>query len=249
LVVDATPLELDTDTGLFPDRPTKTQVVAELQLTELTADTEVETDWFAVHVLPPSTLDKTGAAAPWNAEPAASQAPLEHDSTSRVALPGGVATDLHVAPALVVTTSNAAADGSWATAGLAPIATQVVAEEHDTERSTPVPPLTVRAPQELPPLVLTRIEAPTDTQNVDVGQSTEPSAPTEEGSVGTFQVAPPLEESRSCPPRGPALPDDTPTLMHVEVVGQVTPSSVVLLVGMEYDVHVAPPSLDETVAP
>jgi hypothetical protein len=124
---------------------------------------------------------------------------LEHDTWLKVALPGGIATEVHVTPPSVVTTSKAAALELCATAGLAPIATQVVADSHDTERSTPVPPLTVRALHVVPPFVETRIEAPTDTQNVEVAQATEPSAPSDAGSDGTVQLVPPFEETRSWP--------------------------------------------------
>jgi hypothetical protein len=57
--------------------------------------------------------------------------------------------------------------------------------------------LTVRALQEVPPFVETSIEAPTDTQNVDVGQATEPSAPSDAGSDGAVQLVPPFEETSS----------------------------------------------------
>jgi hypothetical protein len=56
--------------------------------------------------------------------------------------PAGVATEFHVLPPSVVTTSNAALVGTVAPSGFAPIATQFDADEHDTERSTPVPPST-----------------------------------------------------------------------------------------------------------
>jgi hypothetical protein len=174
---------------------------------------------------------------------------LEHDSTSSVAEPAGMATEFHVTPPSLVVTSNAVAEGSWATSGFPPIATHEVDDVHDTERRTPVPPWTVRALHVVPPLPLTSIDDPTDTQNVVVGQSTEPSAPKDAGNVGTLQVVPPLEETRSCPAKGPSSPGDTPTLTHFVELGQVTPSNVVFLVGSVYDVHVAPPSVERTDAP
>jgi hypothetical protein len=45
------------------------------------------------------------------------------------------------------------------------------------------------------------------------------------------------------------LPGETPTLTHVEALGQLTPSSVVFGVGIAFVVHVAPPSLEVTAAP
>jgi hypothetical protein len=62
-----------------------------------------------------------------------------------------------------------------------------------------VPPVTVRAAQVVPPLMLTKICAPTDTHNFVVGQVTEPSAPIDAGMFGTVQVTPPSEETSSWP--------------------------------------------------
>jgi hypothetical protein len=45
------------------------------------------------------------------------------------------------------------------------------------------------------------------------------------------------------------LPGETPTLTHVDALGQLTPSSVVFGVGMACVVQVEPPSLEVTVAP
>jgi hypothetical protein len=50
-----------------------------------------------------------------------------------------------------------------------------------------------------PPSVLTTTDAPTATQNVEVAQSTDPSAPVVAGNVGAVQVAPPSEETSSWP--------------------------------------------------
>ena len=162
----------------------------------------------------------------------------------RVALPGGVATDDQVAPPSSVATANAEASGLCAMAGLAPTATQVVADWHETERSTPVPPATVRGVQVCPPSLDTKIDAPTDTQNVALGQLTEPIAPKPAGSWGTVHVAPPSEETRSWPAYGPSFPGEIPTLTQKDVVGQSAPKSVVFFVGSDDDVHVAPPSFD-----
>jgi len=84
---------------------------------------------------------------------------------------------------------------------------------------------------------------------VAVGQLTEPSAPSAGGSDGTLHVAPPSEEISNCPRYGPALPGVTPTLTHSAALGQSTPNKVVLLVGREEDVHVAPPSFVRTETP
>jgi hypothetical protein len=86
---------------------------------------------------------------------------------------------------------------------LPPTATHVVADSHETERNTPVPPLTVRAAQVFPPSLLTTIDAPTATQNDEVGQSTEPKAPKLVGRIGTLQAIPPSDESKSWPEKGP----------------------------------------------
>jgi hypothetical protein len=45
------------------------------------------------------------------------------------------------------------------------------------------------------------------------------------------------------------LPGETPALTQVVEVGQLTPSNEVLDVGIEFVVHVAPPSDDDAVAP
>jgi hypothetical protein len=173
-------------------------VVDELQLTALIALAEENGDVGELHDAPPSLVMSTGAAPPDRDEPAAWQfAPLEQATTSNVALPAGMMNELHVAPPLMVTTSKAAAPGSWATAGLPPMARHLVAEEHETERSASVPPLTVRMVQVLPPSTLTRTDAPTATQNVTEGQSTEPRAPTPSGSTGAVQEVPPSDETRS----------------------------------------------------
>jgi hypothetical protein len=83
------------------------------------------------------------------------------------------------------------------------MATHIVADSHETERNTPVPPFTVLSVHVSPPSLLTRIDAPTATQKDEVGQSTEPSAPTVAGRLGTLQVIPPSDESKSCPVYGP----------------------------------------------
>jgi hypothetical protein len=93
------------------------------------------------------------------------------------------------------------------------------------------------------------IDEPTATQNLEVGQATDPSAPNAEGNVGTVHVEPSFADTRSSPAYGPDSPGATPTLTHVVVVGHVTPSSVVLLVGTVEDIQVLPPSLDFAVAP
>jgi hypothetical protein len=193
------PPVVGTATGFPPDCPTKTHALLELQLTALTAVTELGIDWFEVHEVPPFELVRIGAAVPLYVDPAAAQLPREHETTSSVAEPTGIATELHVAPPSVVTSSKAVAVGSCATLGLAPIATHVVAVAHETERSTPVPPFTVRCVQVAPPSLLTTIDAPTDTQKLVVGQSTEPSAPVAAGSVGVVQLTPPSDETSNWP--------------------------------------------------
>jgi hypothetical protein len=165
-------------------------------------------------------------------EPAASHSdPVEQDNVSSDAVPAGIVIEFHETPPLVVMTSYAAAVESWAPAGFGPIATHVVAERHDTVRSTPVPPLTERADQSFPPSLLTRIDAPTDTQNVDVGQSTSPIAPADCGNDAAVHVDPPSVESSTSPAYGPTSDGETPTLTHVVKFGQLTPSNVVSLVG------------------
>jgi hypothetical protein len=153
------------------------------------------------HVMPPSALDHAGAGSLSNDKPPTVQStPLEHEIALSVHDPAGVATEFHVVPPSVVTTSNAALAGAVAPSGFAPIATQSDADEHDTERSTPVPPSTNCWLQDWPPSLLTRICAPTATQNEELGQSTEPRAPTSFGSVGTFQVTPLSLENSNWPP-------------------------------------------------
>jgi len=113
--------------------------------------------------------------------------------------PRGIVTEFHVAPPLVVTISNAVALGSISPNGFGPTAVQVLAYEHDTDRKTLVPPSTNRGSHDSPPSVLTRICDPTATQNIDVGQATDPSAPRWVGRVGVVQDEPPFEETRSSP--------------------------------------------------
>jgi hypothetical protein len=153
-------------------------------------------------------------------EPAASHSdPVEQDNVSSDAVPAGIVIEFHETPPLVVMTSYAAAVESWAPAGFGPIATHVV------------PPLTERADQSFPPSLLTRIDAPTDTQNVDVGQSTSPIAPADCGNDAAVHVDPPSVESSTSPAYGPTSDGETPTLTHVVKFGQLTPSNVVSLVG------------------
>jgi hypothetical protein len=84
---------------------------------------------------------------------------------------------------------------------------------------------------------------------LDVGQSTDPIAPNDAGTVGTVHVVPPSEETSSSPAKGPAVPGDTPALTHSDVVGHDTPSKVVLSVGIDTDVQSCPPSFDCTAPP
>jgi hypothetical protein len=74
------------------------------------------------------------------------------------------------------------------------MATQSDDEEHETERRTPVPPLTNCSDQVCPPSPLTIIWAPTATQNVVEGQSTDPRAPNALEDDPAFQVLPPSVE-------------------------------------------------------
>jgi hypothetical protein len=152
----------------------------------------------AAHVAPASVLSSKGAGPPVSDGPAVRQpTPWVHEIELTVAEAAGMATGFHVAPASVVVTSNAEAFELIWTCGFGPMAVQVVADEHDTDRRTPVPPLTSRKVHERPPSWLTRIWPPTATQNVVVGQSTEPSAATYGGSVGLAQVAPLSEDKRT----------------------------------------------------
>ena len=151
--------------------------------------------------MPPSVLAHAGAVLPLTERPPTVQStPFEHEIASTDQELAGMVIGLHVVPPSVVLIPKAAVCASVAPSGLAPIATQSVAEEHDTERSIPVPPLTNCADQVCPPSSLTRICAPTATQNVELGQSTDPRAPTSFGRVGTLQVAPPSDEISSWPP-------------------------------------------------
>jgi len=153
------------------------------------------------HVMPPSVLDHAGAGSlPNDRPPTVQSTPLEHEIALSDHEPEGVATDFHVVPPSVVTTSNAALAGTVAPNGFAPMATQFDADEHDTERNTPVPPFTNCWLHDWPPSLLTTICAPTATQNVALGQSTDPRAPTSFGRVGTVQVAPPSDENSNWPP-------------------------------------------------
>jgi len=192
-----------------------------------------------------TTAGSAAIASPATRQPARS----EHETTSTLALAAGIGTEFHVSPPFDVTTSNAAARLSWATIGLGPTATQLVAETHDTDRRTPVPPLTSRRVQERPPSKLTTIDAPTATQKVALGQSTDPRAPTDDGTVGAFQVVPPSKVTSSWPARGPPIPGETPTVTHRVGVGQLTPKSDVLAVGTDDVFQVAPASSERTDTP
>jgi hypothetical protein len=236
-----------TETGLPAAWPTKTQVVADVQVSPLTAVVGILV--LTVHEPPDAVPTTYGAGDPLKLEPAASHNPLEHATTSSVAEPAGVDTDDQLAPPLVVTASNADAAESCAMPGLGPIATHVVPEEHATERSTPVPPFTVLVTHVLPPSVLTSTDDPTATQNLVVGQATDPMAPTDVGKFADFHVVPPSDERSSSPAYGPAVPGETPALTQSELEGHETLSSVVFGVGTFTDVHVSPPSLDCAATP
>jgi hypothetical protein len=128
LFTDTTPFAVETLTGLRPFTPTNTQFAPVLQLSALIPVNDEPIEVSAVHCVPPSLVANTGVGAPLKADPTASQTVLEHDNWLNVALPGGITTEVHVVPPSVVTTSKAAALALCSTAGLAPIATQVVAD-------------------------------------------------------------------------------------------------------------------------
>jgi hypothetical protein len=89
--------------------------------------------------------------------PATTQlASIEHEIEFSVQSPAGMASDCQVAPPSDVEISNTPSDELLIPVGSGPIATQSSAEEHDTARSTPVPPSTARGLHDSPPSVLTR---------------------------------------------------------------------------------------------
>jgi hypothetical protein len=95
------------------------------------------------HVVPPSMLAHAGAVLPLSERPPTVQStPFEHEIASTDQDPPGMSAGFHVVPPSVVTIPNAAVCESVAPSGLAPIATQSVEDEHDTERRIPVPPST-----------------------------------------------------------------------------------------------------------
>lgn len=154
-----------------------------------------------VHVNPPSLLTQAGAAVPVSDTPPTTQSdPFEQEIALRVEDLAGVTTEDHVAPPSFVATSKAPALRSVAPDGFDPIATQTVADAHETERSTPVPPLTNLGVHVWPLSLLTRIWAPTATQKEVLGQSTDPKAPTFGGRVGVTHVLPPSEDTSTWPP-------------------------------------------------
>jgi hypothetical protein len=223
--------------------------VFDVQVTAATALTPVGNDFF-VHVIPPSLLIHAGAAAPLRDDPLTTQlVPFEQEIALSVNDPGGVTTEAHFVPPSDVTTSNALARDSVTPSELEPMATHVVVDEHDTERRTPVPPLTNLGVHVLPPSVLTKIWAPTATQNDVAAQLTDPRAPTFAGSVGVAHVEPPSVDNRICPPYGPLFPGVTPTPTHVVELGQLTPRNVVLAVGTATDAQLDPPLFVITIAP
>ncbi len=167
------------------------------------------------HVAPPSVLVSSTAGPPVGDVPAASHRPCAlHARATRFPVPGAITTGDQLTPPSVVRTAYARTLGSCATPGLGPIATQVLADEHATDRSTPVPPATVRWLHVWPASLLTTMEAPTATQNVAVGHATDPSAPAPAGNVDAVHVEPPSLEVTTWPWNGPEAPGDTPTLTH-----------------------------------
>jgi hypothetical protein len=230
--------------------PTKTHRLAASQLTALIAVRALAGAEVADQVAPPSALVRTREGIGPMVEPAALQFdPRTHVMTLSAALATGIVTGVQVTPPSRVTTSNAADWRFWATAGLGPSATQVVTETHETDRKTPVPPFTARALQVLAPSLLTTIEAPTATQNVALGQSTEPRAPTDAGTENADHVVPPLEDESRFPAKGPFEPGDTPTLTHSVNVGQLTLNNVVSALESVTADHVVPPFVDRTEVP
>jgi len=92
--------------------------------------------------LVPDVVARTCTGELPSAAPTATHAILEHETVFTVPEACGIATGTHWDPPSVVTTSKAEASGIWEMAGLPPIATHVVADSQETERRTPVPPLT-----------------------------------------------------------------------------------------------------------
>jgi len=194
---------------------------------------------------------KSGATAAAVARdgPPITQRPVEQEMAFTNDVPAGIVTEVHVLPASPVTISKPPAVASVMPAGLAPSATQLVAEAHETDRKIPVPPSTKRGDHDCPPSVLTRICAPTATQNVVVGQFTDPRAAIEVGRLGTVQDPPPSADTNTWPRYGPALPGETPTATHRVARGQLTPSNVVSGDGIVCAVQDWPPSLDVATLP
>jgi hypothetical protein len=85
--------------------------------------------------------------------------------------------------------------------------------------------------QVCPPSFETMIEAPTATQNVDVGQATPPRAPVPGGKVAAVHVFPPSFD------------------VQFVMVEQVTPSNVALAMGRTGWFQVAPPFAEARITP
>jgi hypothetical protein len=97
---------------------------------------------------------------------------------------------------------------------------------------------------------VTSIWAPTATQKLALEQLTPPSAVSGKFVDGADQVTPPSFEVTIAPLRGPPSFGMTPTATQVVVpLGQLTPSRAVLLVGIGWALHVAPPLLEVMATP
>jgi hypothetical protein len=104
--------------------------------------------------------------------------------------------------------------------------------------------------QVCPPSFETMIEAPTATQNVDVGQATPPRAPVPGGKVAAVHVFPPSFDviawpTKACPLEG----EVTPIAVQFVMVEQVTPSNVALAMGRTGWFQVAPPFAEARITP
>jgi hypothetical protein len=179
---------VDPESDWMPALPTNTHEVAEWQLRALTAVWD-EGRLSGVQLDPAFVLVHDGAIPPLVETPLMTQS---DELPQEIALadhePSGNVIDAQFAPPSIVAIPNAVAELSDTPSEFEPIATHVVAEEHETDRRMLVPPSTNRANQSWPPSTLTRIWAPTATQKFELGQSTDPSAPTVAGSLGTDHV-------------------------------------------------------------
>ena len=182
-------------------RPTATQCAAETQSSRATIAKPDGPPELVLQLWPPSLERTKGTAPPVEvAAPVTAQLVVfAHETVASEAVPEGSEIGDQLAPAFVVRMASALALGLKAPRGLGPTATQVVAEEHEIEKSCWTPPGTPTWPQVTPPSWLTTTEAPTAMQVVELGQATAPKPPAPLGTLEAYQVEPPSVDLTRAP--------------------------------------------------